>query len=146
MESDLRTLRKQAGLSQKQLSELSGVAQSNISAYESGRRTASPAMLQRLSEAMIRPSERLRQHRHAAHAIITRLGGRNPRVFGSIARGTDTPKSDVDLLVSVPPEAAWGFLSLSRELEELLGVPVHVVSEGGLKDKHVAILAEAIPL
>lgn len=63
-----------------------------------------------------------------------------------MARGDDTPASDLDLLVTVPPEAAWTFVSTARELSELLGVHVDVVSDGGLKEKHQQLLDEAVPL
>lgn len=94
----------------------------------------------------IRPSQALRARRNEVLALIQRHGGENPRVFGSVARGTDTPESDLDLLVAVPPSRAWDFVSLPWELSELLGVHVDVVPEGGLSAKHVAILAEARPL
>lgn len=37
-------------------------------------------------------------------------------------------------------------IRLTRELEELLGLPVDVVSTGGLKDRDTRILAEAVDL
>jgi len=63
-----------------------------------------------------------------------------------VANGTDTPGSDVDLLVTVPPENAWRFLGLQRALADLLGVEVDIVSDNGLTSKHERILAEAAPL
>jgi transcriptional regulator with XRE-family HTH domain len=42
---DVRGMRLRARLSQRQLADLSGIAQPNISAYESGRLTPSPATL-----------------------------------------------------------------------------------------------------
>lgn len=67
-------------------------------------------------------------------------------MFGSVARGTDAAGSDLDILVSVRPDRAWDFVSLPRELSELLGLHVDVVSDGGLKPKHAALLADARPL
>ncbi len=52
----------------------------------------------------------------------------NLRVFGSVARGEDTPKSDFDFAVDALPDA--GFVDredLREALEEFLGTPVHVV-------------------
>jgi predicted nucleotidyltransferase/DNA-binding XRE family transcriptional regulator len=143
---DIRAERDAAGLTQARLAELAGIAPSNLSAYESGSRAASPAMVARIRRAMVRPSDRLRAHRDEVARIIRRNGGRNPRVYGSVARGEDTPSSDLDLLVTVPPEAAWTFVSTGRELSELLGIHVDVISEGGLKDKHRQIRDEAVPL
>jgi predicted nucleotidyltransferase/DNA-binding XRE family transcriptional regulator len=144
--ADLRAERERAGLTQARLAELAGIAASNLSAYESGKRTASPAMIARIRRAMARPSDRLREHRTEVLELIARNGGENPRVFGSVARGEDTPSSDLDILVAVRPDAAWTFVSTSRELSELLGVNVDVVTEGGLGEKHRCILAEAVPL
>ncbi|QJW35499.1 helix-turn-helix domain-containing protein [Cellulosimicrobium protaetiae] len=144
--TDLRAERERAGLTQARLAEITGIAASNLSAYESGKRQASPAMLDRIRRAMIRPSDRLRAHRDEVRDLIRRNGGHNPRVFGSVARGDDTPMSDVDIVVDVRPEDAWRFVSTSRELSELLGVHVDVVTEGGLRAKHRDVLAEAVPL
>jgi predicted nucleotidyltransferase len=128
------------------LAELSGVAAPNISAYESGRRRASAAMRDRLFGAMTKPSERLRTHRTQVCELIAQHGAMAPRVFGSVARGTDRPSSDIDILVRVPPEAAWSFGALKPALERVLGTPVDLISEGGLKPKHDSILREAVPL
>lgn len=94
----------------------------------------------------LRPSERLRLHRLEALELLRERGMENPRVFGSVARGTDIAGSDVDLLVRVPEGRAWDFLGLSEELSDLLGVHVDVVSEAGLKPKHAQLLRDARPL
>lgn len=143
---DLRRERENAGLSQAHLAEQVGIAQSNLSAYESGRRSASRAMVQRILRAMLRPSDLLERHRNEVVTIVTKYGATNPRVFGSVARHEDNPTSDLDLLVTVPPGAAWTFGRIAPELEELLGVHVDVVSDGGLTDRHRDIVAEAVPL
>lgn len=44
-----------------------------------------------------RPSVILAAHRAAVLGTAQRLGARNVRVFGSIARGEDTERSDIDL-------------------------------------------------
>jgi len=62
---------------------------------------------------------------------VTRLA-----LFGSVVGGKFTPESDVDLLVTFSPDARVGFLKLSRmqrELARLLGRPVDLVPESGLK-------------
>ncbi len=73
-------------------------------------------------------------------------GAENPRVFGSVTRGTDTPESDVDILVTVAPERVWELVNLAEDLSDLLGVHVDVVSEGGLKAKHAQLLRDARPI
>jgi predicted nucleotidyltransferase len=57
-------------------------------------------------------------------------------VFGSAARGTMRPDSDIDLLVEFLPEAAPGLLDhagLMLDLSELLDRKVDLVSKDGLK-------------
>lgn len=58
------------------------------------------------------------------------------RLFGSVARGEGTDSSDVDILVDfgVKP-SLFGFLRLRTYLEALLGAPVDLVTESGLKDR-----------
>jgi predicted nucleotidyltransferase len=59
---------------------------------------------------------------HAAEYCIERMG-----IFGSVARGEYTEGSDVDVYYEGPSMGLKSLVSLSRELEELLGVPVDVV-------------------
>lgn len=69
-------------------------------------------------------------------------------VFGSVARGDDTPDSDVDLLVA--PAADASLFDLARfeaDVEALLGRSVDVVSRRALDpERDRAIIAEAQPL
>lgn len=123
------------------------MARANISAIEAGRRGASEAMVRRILDATGRPSAVLREHRDQVLALVAERGASNPRVFGSVARGEDLPGSDIDLLVAVEPERVWDVVTLPDALEELLGVKVDLVSEGGLRGRvGQAILAEAVPL
>ena len=49
-------------------------------------------------------------------------------VFGSMARGNSTPKSDVDFLVEMQAGASlFGVAGFGYEAEKLLGIPVDVV-------------------
>lgn len=73
-----------------------------------------------------------------------RLG--NVRVFGSVARGTDRLGSDIDLLVTAEPGVGlFDISAFALELEELLGAPVDVLTDGGL-DPESRIAAEALIL
>lgn len=70
------------------------------------------------------------------------------RVFGSTARGEETPESDIDLLVKLEPGHSLldlgGFL---YEIQELLGVPVDVVTEKGLRARiKNSVIKEAKPI
>lgn len=79
--------------------------------------------------------------------VVGRHRGRAVAVFGSVARGDETPTSDIDLLVEFEPGSSlFDLLHISEELEALLGVPVDVVSAGGLKDRDDHIRREAITL
>jgi len=70
------------------------------------------------------------------------------RVFGSAARGTAGPESDLDLLVDAGPNtSSWFPAGLMVDLEDLLGCRVDVAAEDTLhwviRDR---VLAEARPL
>jgi predicted nucleotidyltransferase len=79
-------------------------------------------------------------------AAAARHGATNVRVFGSVARGDADAASDVDFLVDF--EAGRSLLDLASllvELEDLLGHPVDVVTEPGLKARiRQRVLAEAV--
>jgi hypothetical protein len=54
--------------------------------------------------------------------------------FGSVARGTARPDSDIDLLVGPPEGSGIKELVALREIfQEILGRPVDLISYGGLK-------------
>ena len=80
-------------------------------------------------------------------AVAARHHANRVRIFGSVARGDDGPDSDIDLLVDFAPDSSlFDLMRLGRELAELLGRPVDVVSTGGLSDRDQHILAEAVDL
>lgn len=80
--------------------------------------------------------------------VAAKHGARNIRLFGSTARGEDTPDSDVDILVDAgPTTSSWFPAGLILDLEQLLGRRVEIVTEKGLNPylrDHV--LREAVPL
>jgi uncharacterized protein len=93
------------------------------------------------------PRSAVEAKREAIKAAAARHHGRRVRLFGSAARGEDRPGSDVDLLVDFDSDSSlFDLIRLTRELEELLGLPVDVVSTGGLKERDTRILAGAIDL
>ena len=95
----------------------------------------------------VRPSRLLQLAQDRVIAAVQAVGGTDVRVFGSVARGTDQPGSDVDLLVTFPPAAdIVTLLTLEEELSDLLSVPVHVISAGGSGPLLERAIAEAIPL
>ena len=81
-------------------------------------------------------------------SIAARRGARNVRVFGSVARGDNDARSDIDFLVDMEPGRSLFDLSgLLLDLESLLHVSVDVVTERGLRPRvRERVLAEAVPL
>jgi uncharacterized protein len=90
----------------------------------------------------------LKTHRNEILSLAARNGAVNVRVFGSVARGDNRPDSDVDFLVNL--EKGRSLLDLARflrELQNLLGVNVDVVTEAGLRPRiKDQVLQEARPL
>ncbi len=144
----LKLRRTAAGLTQRQLAELSGVKQPLIAAIERGTRVPSDAARSALEHALqVRPSALLRARRDEVLAALARIGAKDPRVFGSVARGEDDPGSDLDLLVTFPPDAdIVTLLTLEEELASILTVPVDVVSSGSSGRVLDRARAEAVPL
>lgn len=72
----------------------------------------------------------------------------NIRIFGSVARSEYDDKSDIDFLVELGPGCGLlNHAALTRELEELLGRKVDIVSEKGLRPRMKdRIEREAVPL
>jgi predicted nucleotidyltransferase len=89
----------------------------------------------------------LRARRDEILRVAAAHGVSNVRVFGSVARGTAAPSSDVDLLVDFELGRTLGdHVGLWRDLETLPGTTVDVVSAGGLTDRDDDIRADALAL
>jgi predicted nucleotidyltransferase len=90
----------------------------------------------------------LRRQRSAIVETAARYGARNVRVFGSVARGTAGPESDVDLLVDMEPgRGLFAFGALWESLQELLGCEVDLVTERNLRPAlRDPVLRQALPL
>ncbi len=91
----------------------------------------------------------LREHRAEINAAAERVGARNVQVFGSVARGVDTPESDVDLLVDFPARerGLLPLLTLAEQVEQIVGRPVDVAAvEVMAEPVRDRALAEAVPL
>jgi len=123
------------GLTQSAASRLAAISQSNWSAHESGTRTLTDAMLARLSDAIgFRPSIAATVHRDRIKEICAAHGTTDPRLFGSVAQGTDTAQSDLDIMVvAAAGTTMFDLISLEEELEALCGVPVDVVTDGAIR-------------
>jgi len=93
------------------------------------------------------------EKKDAIKSVCAKHGACDVRVFGSVARGDFDDKSDVDILIKLDSSNMEGMTyfrvleDIHEELEALLGRPVDVVDEKGLKERLKAdVLAEAIAL
>lgn len=123
-------MRLKAGLTQAELAARTGTARPNIAAYESGAKRLSAEVRERLINAMRpRPSEALAGRETEVTRIAAEHGATRVRVFGSTAKGDDTPASDLDLLVDLSPRSSfYTVAAMEDEIAALLGVEVEVVS------------------
>jgi predicted nucleotidyltransferase len=95
----------------------------------------------------VRPSILLENALEQVREVLGRYQVTNPRVFGSVARGEDTAESDVDLLVTTPPDFdIFDKAMLAEALEETLGVHVDVVPDDARGPAVARAVAEAVPL
>ena len=79
--------------------------------------------------------------------LVRHHRGRSVSLFGPVARGDDTPESDIDFLVEFEPGSSlFDLMHLQEALQQLLGVSVDVVSVGGLKERDDHIRREAVPI
>jgi len=94
---------------------------------------------------MPKPSSALEAHRDDIRRIVAANRAGNVRVFGSALKGEDSEASDLDILVDALPGATLFDLgAIQVELEELLGVPVDVLTPEDLSPKfRHEVLAEA---
>lgn len=94
--------------------------------------------------------EAISVHREELDEVLRRYGASNLRLFGSVARGDATPKSDIDVLVDL--DLAGGRLlmrlgGLTEGFRRILGHPVDVVTPAILRDRVSATaLADAVAL
>lgn len=98
--------------------------------------------------AIVKPSTALQSKREAIREAASRFAVVNPRIFGSVLHGKDTEGSDLDLLVdALPGTTLFDLGGLQIELEELLGIPVDLLTPDDLPRKfRDVVLAQACPL
>jgi uncharacterized protein len=94
------------------------------------------------------PQAVLRADASTIRRIAAQHGARRVRAFGSGARGTGTPASDLDLLIELAPgRSLLDLIAIEQDLEDALGLEVQAVSEAGLHPMlRERILAEAVPV
>jgi len=96
----------------------------------------------------MRPSEALAAHREVIREVVLANRARNPRVFGSVAKGQDAEGSDLDLLVDGTEETSlFDLARIQIRLSEILVVPVDVRTPFDISPRfRDAVLSEARPL
>ena len=96
----------------------------------------------------MKPSVALAQHRLSIRRIVESHRASNTRVFGSVAQGTDSESSDLDLLIDPSAETTlFDIGAIRHELIQLLGMPVDVLTPQALPEKfRAAVLAGAVPV
>jgi len=90
----------------------------------------------------------IRGRRKEILRIAARHGAHNVRLFGSVVRGEAATDSDVDFLVRLDDDRSLiDHIALIRELEDLIGCRVDVVTEDALhRVIRARVLAEGVPL
>lgn len=90
----------------------------------------------------------LRRRRDEILRVAAAHGGRDVRVFGSVARGEADEASDVDFLIELESDRSLlDRVALGLDLEALLGYRVDVASERALKPRvRDRVLREAVRL
>ena len=97
---------------------------------------------------VMKPSQALAAHRQEIRQIVLAHRATNARVFGSVANGSDTDESDLDILVDTTADTTLFDLGAIRyKLRKLLGVSVDVLTPGALPDKfRDMVIAEALTI
>lgn len=157
--------RSSAGLTQVELAQRAGTSQAAVARYESDRVSPSVSTLERVLRAagaeLVITSQSgapldlsgekanlVRSHKVEINELARVHGAKNIRLFGSVARGEETAKSDIDFLVETPTNRAMSIsISLQEALEKLLGCKVDVAPESALKP-HIrkSALREAVSI
>lgn len=92
--------------------------------------------------------ELVKSKRNEILSIAQKHGATNLKIFGSVARGEDSPDSDIDFLVETLPKCSPFFpAGLTIELEDMLGCKVDIVIKEALHYYiRESVLKEAISL
>lgn len=101
-----------------------------------------------MGDVVMRPLRALVEaHRSEIKTIVARHKGRSVAVFGSVARGEETPESDIDLLVEFAPEASlFDLARIKLDVEASIGCRVDVLSAASLLPEDDDVRRDAVPL
>lgn len=150
---DIKKLRRTRRMTQSQLGQLCGMSKSQISRMENGT-LGSPETISRVLNALdyevkleivdrrsIMPLktdtvlDTLKQYKeqNSEKYGITKLG-----LFGSYARGEQTPNSDIDICVDIDPPSLLKLGGIYSDLHELFNKEIDIVSlTGTLKEDFI---------
>jgi uncharacterized protein len=164
----IRDARTRAKLSQAALAARAKTSQPAVARYEAGAASPSLGTLERILAAtgssLVLSAERrprrsrepsrgsrlqlIRGLRGALERAAERHGVRDLRVFGSVARGEETPESDVDFLVDLEPgRTLLDLIGFQQEAEDILGVGVDVAAPRMMKERvRARAIREARPI
>ncbi|MGA1264795.1 MAG: nucleotidyltransferase family protein [Prochlorothrix sp.] len=79
------------------------------------------------------------------HTLQTQYHLRRIALFGSIAQGTQTPNSDIDLVVEFEQPIGLKFVELCEYLETCLETPVDVLTLTGVQQiRQPAVVSEIL--
>jgi uncharacterized protein len=126
------------GISQREIAQAVGVSQ--------------PAISQQLKYAPdldeVHPQALIEAAGPVLVALAKQFGYTRLAVFGSVARRTARPDSDIDLLVQSPPRtSSFEFLRFKQLLESVLGRDIDLIDYRGLKPTiDDDIKRDAVPL
>ena len=114
------------GMSQRQIADALGVSQ--------------PAVSQQLKSGNqldgVHPQALLDAAGPVLKTLAAELGFTRLAIFGSVARGTASPDSDIDLIVESPPStSSFEFLRFKQLIEQVLRREVDLIDYGGLKPR-----------
>ncbi len=83
--------------------------------------------------------------RHHKPRLQSRYGIRRLAVFGSRARGSPGPDSDIDILVELGEKPlGLAYLSLVRDIAALFPIKTDVVSQAALKPRYLAAISKEL--
>ena len=145
----LRLARDDVGMSRDQLAVASDTSPDELELYESGAALPDADVMARLLRAAdARPSLSLMVHRAEIEAAASRHHLHGVRVFGSTARGSDTSRSDIDLLVGTRDDTTlFDLAAFVDDVRDITGREVDVLTEHQAEDPFFAhVVAEAVPL
>lgn len=98
------------------------------------------------------PGDILNRTREQIRSLLADHGVSEAGVFGSVARGQDGGRSDLDLIVAFRPGARRDIVRIADALEELTGLSVDVVDQERVLERArrtgigYTILRDTVPL